>query len=247
MSTGEACESSTSRERSARIALLMSSAERFGPGALMRVAVSGFFIVAVALIAAVAGDAVVEGLSNANLFWHGEYTDRSSLDLLPVSLVAVVIAIATLGLILLSAARCTGLSPRRLMVAAAQLVPRDIVRLAPVIFGTQLAALFAMETTEQIAAFGHAMGGTVWLGGPVAISLLIHAVFAFVCASSLAQALHQVANRVIRAMSGIIARYLRFRRAIPTRRAPFERTLRTASLVVITSSRKRGPPAAAWR
>ncbi len=43
------------------------------------------------------------------------------------------------------------------------------------IIAMQLAALFALESLEQLAAGGRLLGGTAWLGGPVAFSLSVHA------------------------------------------------------------------------
>ena len=49
------------------------------------------------------------------------------------------------------------------------------VPLFSAIFAAQLVVLYAMETSEQIAVAGHALGGTVWLGAPVAVALALHA------------------------------------------------------------------------
>jgi hypothetical protein len=50
-----------------------------------RSSVHGVFVCAVALFAAVLGDAIVEGIPNANILWPDDYTDRSLLDLPRVS------------------------------------------------------------------------------------------------------------------------------------------------------------------
>ena len=108
------------------------------------------FICAVAFLAATLGDALVESISNAQVLWQGHYTDRSSLNLLPMSAVALAAFMTTLALVLAEYLRRTGGSPRELWSSAARvLVPSDIPSpsaLLPAIFALQIPTLFAMET-----------------------------------------------------------------------------------------------------
>src|SRR6202034_1817057 len=123
-----------------------------------------FFTYAAALLAAVLGDAVVEGVSNADILWHGNYTDRSSLDLVPVLLLGITALIIAVCLAFTRAAFMQGWSTRSLIFAIAQLlVPPRILRMLPAILTMQMLALFMMETTEQFVVFGHPLGGTIWL------------------------------------------------------------------------------------
>ena len=201
----------------------------------------GVFVCTVALFAAVLGDAVVEGISNANILWHGEYTDRSSLDLLPVFLLAVAALMLTQGLSLLAQARETGLSTRALIVSTSRaLMPREISRLLPAIFALQILVLFSMETTEQIVVYGHALGGALWLGGPVAMSLLTHALFAVAAAFSISHVVSALGNALTRIVKGIFARFVVRARSVIVL-AP-ERVFCALALIVTTALVERGPP-----
>jgi hypothetical protein len=121
------------------------------------------YICSVAFLAATLGDALVESISNAQVLWQGHYTDRSSLDLLPMSAVALATFMTTLTLVVTEYLRRTDGSPRELWSSAARvLVPSDIPSLLPAIFALQIPTLFAMETVEQIVVYGHPLGETLW-------------------------------------------------------------------------------------
>jgi hypothetical protein len=122
------------------------------------------FCVAVAVIAAAVADPVVEFASNAGWFGPGSFTDRSNLDVFP----ALVVGVGVLALYLIARAGA---------VLAGTALPRRLVSLVPAIFVLQIAALYAMETAEQLIVGGHVLGPTVWLGGPIFASLPIHAAF----------------------------------------------------------------------
>jgi len=206
-----------------------------------RSSIYGVFICAAALFAATLGDAVVEGISNADILWHGSYTDRSSLDLLPMFLLALAALIVTQGLSLLTQARETGLSTRALILSTSRaLMPREVTRLLPAIFALQILVLFSMETAEQIVVYGHAFGGTLWLGGPIAMSLLIHAVFSVAAAFSISSTLSALANALTRMVKCIFARFAA--RAHPTIVLSPERIFCALTLIVTASLVERGPP-----
>lgn len=199
------------------------------------------FVCTVALFAAVLGDLVVESVSNAQILWRGNYTDRSSLDLLPVFLLAVTALVLTNGLLLLAQARESGLSTRSLILSTSRaLRGSEIARLLPAIFAAQLFVLFCMETTEQVVVYGHALGGTLWLGGPVAISLSVHALFGVAAAFGLAKTVSALAEAITRIVTCIVARFVECSRStvlLLRKRIAF-----TLALIVIDSLVERGPP-----
>jgi hypothetical protein len=206
-----------------------------------RSSIVGVFVCAAAMFAAALGDAVVEGISNANVLWHGNYTDRSSLDVLPVLLLAVAALICAQGLSLAAQARQTGLSTRSLILSTSRaLMPREIMPLVPAIFGLQICVLFGMETTEQIVVYGHAFGGVLWLGGPVAMSLLIHAFFGVAAAFLISNALRVLGAMLTRIVKCIFAGFVR--RARATIVLSVERVFCALLLIVTASLVERGPP-----
>jgi len=137
------------------------------------------FCLAVAFIGAAIADPLVEALSNAGVFGPGNYTDHSMVDVIPA--LAIGLTAATVWLLievrkLLGRPVC---KPRWLSRSLRALDAQCIAKMYPVIFAVQLVILFSMETLEQIAVYGHVIGLLIWLGGPIAVSLLAHAL---VCA-----------------------------------------------------------------
>ena len=127
-------------------------------------AIRTWFCLAAALVAASIADPLVEFASNRGVFGRGVWTDHSNQDVLPalcagLLLAAVYVALRTLRLL------------KRRFVA-----PAAAGSLLPYVFALQIALLFVMETLEQQVVTGHALGGTVWLGGPPPASLAAHAV-----------------------------------------------------------------------
>jgi hypothetical protein len=120
------------------------------------------FCIAAALSAATLADPLVEAASNAGWFGAGNYTDHSNADVVP----ALVCSLA-LGLLYVFGRAQLFTAPR-----TPTLKPMGLV---PAIFALQLIVLYCMETLEQVAVTGHALGGVVWLGAPVAIALALHA------------------------------------------------------------------------
>jgi hypothetical protein len=53
-----------------------------------------------------------------------------------------------------------------------------------------------METGEQIVVAGHPLGGTIWLGGPIVVSLALQALFGVVIAMLFSRVLHWLAIRI---------------------------------------------------
>jgi hypothetical protein len=154
-----------------------------------------WFCILVAVVAAALADPLVEFASNAGAFGRCNCTDHSNLDVFPALFVGLVLGIALLSLRI-----------RKLLVAsfgrtpapAAVLAPRPLMRIVPVVFAIQLAVLFAMETTEQFIVRGHGLGGTIWLGAPVPISLAIHATFAIIATFAISRLLCTITQASVR-------------------------------------------------
>ncbi len=150
------------------------------------------FRVAVAVIAAAIADPAVEFASNCGWFGPGHFTDHSSLDVVP----ALSIGIGMLALYLLAKAR---------LLIADRVPPRAIVAMLPSIFAVQILTLYAMETSEQLLAYGHVLGPAVWLGGPWPVSLVIHATVCIAVAYSIARSMRSLAATTLRVIRFIAA------------------------------------------
>jgi len=147
----------------------------------------GLFALTAAAAAATVTDPVVETASNAGCFGPGSFTDHSTADVVPVLAVA---SLAALTYVYLRARPATSVATEASATcSSARAVAQPCLPLLPWIFASQLAVLFAMETCEQIAVTGHPLGGTVWLGAPVAIALTVHAVACVLSAFALARIL----------------------------------------------------------
>jgi hypothetical protein len=153
-----------------------------------RTAIRFWFTLAAAVVAAAIADPIVEGAANAGWFGPGTFTDHSTLDVLP----ALSCGIALLGICLVLRVR------RELLRASSEALRADIARLLPGIYATQLAALYIMETSEQLVVAGHPLGGTIWLGGPIWFSLITHALIGLVAAYGLAHAVCACASTTVR-------------------------------------------------
>ncbi|MGZ3503471.1 MAG: hypothetical protein ACXVAW_02810 [Vulcanimicrobiaceae bacterium] len=147
------------------------------------------FVLADSLIAAAVADFATESASNAGLFGSGAYTDHSTLATVPV--VSAGLAFAFAWMIMLF---------RHIRVCALTLDMKTILRFLPAIFMTQLVALFVMESVEQLVVCGHFLGPAIWLGGPVAISLAVHAAMCVAVTILIAKSLHAFA----RTLAGLI-------------------------------------------
>jgi LCP family protein required for cell wall assembly len=184
------------------------------------------FCLAAALLAAAVADPIVETASNLGLFGHHSYTDHSTLDVIPTLLVAtffagiwVVIRVRRV----LSAARSAAWS-----AAATAVDGRTLWRLLPRIFLMQIAALFVTESAEQLVVYGHLLGGTIWLGGPILFSLAIHAAFCVALSLSLVLMLRACATSLARFVAALLLLLYayephRFGSARIRRRSPFFR------------------------
>ena len=152
------------------------------------------FCFAVALTAAALAGPLMEGLADSGAFGSGTFTDGSNLDMLPALCVGILAAVALAAGLARRLACPQARVPRWLHQAAEAGSPALSQSL--VTFALQIAVLFAMETVEQILVAGHPLGGTIWLGGPVAVSLALHAVFGIVIAMLFSRALRWLAIRI---------------------------------------------------
>jgi hypothetical protein len=185
---------------------------------------------AIAVIAAALADPIVEFASNAGWLGAGSFTDRSNLDIIP----ALLLGVGLLVLFMIRKARA---------VLTGHAIPRRIVWLLPTIFVLQIGTLYAMETLEQIVVWGHPFPAPVWLGGPVAISLAIHALICLTVTYAITRSGHTLAVttlRVLRLVRAIASLAPQCGALVATRR--FESFLCKASLPVPCTIGERAPP-----
>jgi hypothetical protein len=159
------------------------------------------FLLAVALVAAALGDAFVESVSNSGIFGRG-YSDDNRASVLPTLLLGGLVALEVLR------RRCSEMLDVRVAPRTDWLVDfaRRYARGSPasdlaVVLGLQFAALFAMESAEQLAFGGKLPVGFAWLGGPMVFSLLAHALIGAGCSVLLA--------RFVRAILATVATLVR--------------------------------------
>jgi len=155
------------------------------------------FCFAAAVLAAALADPVVEGFSNAGCFGHGAYTDHSNLDVVPTLSVGLTLSLFIVMWVVRRALQRQRYAPDWLRTAAVLIDERSAQRLLPAIFAVQMSVLWLMESLEQIAVAGHPMGGTIWLGGPIAVSLALHLVSCLAITGLLARTLHWSARAIV--------------------------------------------------
>lgn len=184
----------------------------------------------IAVIAAAIADPIVEFASNAGWFGQGRFTDQSNLDVVP----ALLFGVGLLALYMFRKARA---------VLAGRAIPKRITALLPTVFMFQLLTLYVMETVEQIVAWGHPLGAAIWLGGPLAISLAIHAAICvtvtYVVVRS-GRALAATTLRVIRLVGAIASLAVQTVAPLATRR--FDSLSFKALLPVPCTIGERAPP-----
>jgi len=171
---------------------------------------------AVAAISAAIADPLVEWASNAGAFGPGAFTDNSNADVLPAFLAGAVFVAAHLLLRVRRALRAER-SVDLLRVSSEALKGRTW-RLVPLIFALQLAVLFGMETAEQLFVAGRVLGGTLWLGGPVWISLCAQALACVIVTYTSSKFLSAFTRSAVRAVRFVLAMALRPARGV----APLE-------------------------
>ncbi|TAM86979.1 hypothetical protein EPN42_12190 [bacterium] len=133
------------------------------------------FCLAAAMTAAAVVDLIMERLSNTGIFGPGAFTDHSNLDIVPaLGAAAALSLIVVIGLVRRTLAGAS-YAPRWLRITARAAGDATLPRVLPAIYTLQIATLFAMESVEQVIVAGHPLGGSIWLGGPPLLSLLLHA------------------------------------------------------------------------
>jgi len=151
-------------------------------------------------------DVLVEALANRGAFGRASFTDGSNADVVPVVCLGSIFLLRFLYLRVRRALRA-GEGVRLAGSVLHELTPNAVLRCLPAVFVTQIAAVWSMETIEQVVVVGHGFGGTVWLGGPPALSLAVHAVVCVViafAARSVLRALEPRALRLIRALRSVL-------------------------------------------
>ena len=155
------------------------------------------FSFAAAVLAAALIDPIVEGLSNAGCFGPGDFTDHSNANLIPTLAVAALFSVAFIVIGVRSWFSRSHEAPDWLRQCAAMVDARSVCRLLPAIFGTQIGVLFVMETLEQSLVQQRLLGGWIWLGAPIAISLAMHLAGGAAVSFVLARFLHCATARVV--------------------------------------------------
>ena len=157
------------------------------------------FCLVAAVTAAALADPLVEWLSNRGAFGSGRLTDHSNADVMPVLAAALVFATLFIVGVVRRAVRRPGSGPTPAWIrdSRAAVSVRTALRLFPATFAVQIGTVFGAETLEQLAVAGHTLGGTVWLGGPVLVSLGLHAAIGILVVTLLARLLDWVAQSII--------------------------------------------------
>lgn len=149
------------------------------------------FCIALAVISAGLADPLVEFGSNAGWFGAGNFTDRSSIDVVPAILAGIVLL--TLYFV------------RKARAVVAERSGSALGAVLPTIFALQMLALYVMETSEQLLVWHHPLGPTIWLGGPAPVSVAIHATICTIVAVLLARSKRQIARTTLRVIAIVTA------------------------------------------
>jgi len=155
------------------------------------------FLIAVALLAAAIGDPLVETISNTGILGPG-YADNVHSSVVPTLIAALVLALLLIGAQCRRLVQWQGEARERPIDVARRFLARSSMHDIPFVFAIQLAALFVMESSEQIFCEGGLLGGSAWLGGPVWFSLLAHAVAAAACTVLIARGMRAIVRRCAR-------------------------------------------------
>jgi hypothetical protein len=166
------------------------------------------FLVTVAIVAAAIADPIVETIANTHVF-GGKYRDDNHLGIVPTLLAGSVLFGVTVAIRFFESWRRgrTGASERDWLADAARDAcsrrPTDDL---PWILVLQVAALFAIESCEQLAGGGRLLGGIAWLGGPPVFALATHALLGVACTFGLAAFM----RGVVRTLASLVHAALAF-------------------------------------
>ena len=199
------------------------------------------FVGMVAVLAAALADPLMEFASNAGWFGAGHFTDGSNLDVLPALGVALIAAGIVGGLQV--AKLVTGRSTDWLRASDTALRGQRLAHVLPIAFGLQLGVLYVMESAEQIVVRGHALGGTIWLGGPAPVSLLVHAAACLFIATAALRLLRMFTYAAGRIIARIVASMSRPVQPLANRaRGRREGAACGSRIRALAHLRKRAPP-----
>lgn len=211
---------------------------------MLRSPIRVLYCLAVAVLGAALGDASIERASTAGWFGAGRYTDGSTADLLPALLIGLVVVAFNIAF-RTYASLGRGRSSRSLLQASEEAFSCGTTRLLPLAFAFQIAVLFVMETIEQFVVCHHGLGGTVWLGGPIAVSLCTHLAICAGVLGTLAATIRTLAASAVRIICIVAAPI----RSLPRSDAPVvvctgdESRVAYRSVFAYSSVGQRGPPA----
>jgi hypothetical protein len=164
----------------------------------MKLAIKIWFCLAVAMIAASLADPLVEFASNSGWFGPGAFTDNSNWNVVPALLVGLLFVALHFYLRVRSHFAEAQKAELNWLKLASDALGARIRYLIPVIFAVQVLALYVIETSEQLVTYGHPLGGSIWLGGPIAASLTTHAVVCCVIALAVSWLVRALAAATIR-------------------------------------------------
>jgi hypothetical protein len=169
----------------------------------------------VAIVAAAFADPVVESISNTGLV-GGSYDDNNHVSIIPTVVLAALLVLLIAGVRCVDLSRRAGSSPRPTWLAelarnySVSATPRDL----PVVVGFQLAALYIMESSEQVLrGGGFAVWDPTWLGGPIWFSLGVHTLFGAISLSVLTSLIRSL----VRTFAAVLDTALRYRWLAPRR------------------------------
>lgn len=158
------------------------------------------FCLAAGVAAAAVIDPIVERMSNAGVFGPGSFTDRSNLDVIPAISIAGALSLLFVCLSAWRLLSRKSYPPQWVRASSRAVNGHSALAFVAPVFITQIAVLFVMETLEQIVVAGHPMGGFIWLGGPIAVSLLLHTAGCLASTWLLWRALHWSAGTLAQAV-----------------------------------------------
>jgi hypothetical protein len=191
------------------------------------------FAVAVAAVSAALGDIVVESLSNHGFFGPGHFTDGSTVDVAPAAIVGLLFFGAFLW-------RRVRAAMRKISAAIST---RAVARMLPAIFAAHMLLLFVMETLEQRLVLGRFLGGTIWLGAPIATSIALHVLICVLVAFLGLAAVRFLEPRAVRLIRTLLESAA-FPLSAPVVGVRSARPERLSRWTLLHEVAKRGPPAA---
>ena len=170
------------------------------------------FCIAVAVTAAAVIDPIVEAMSNSGVFGHGNFTDHSNVDVVWALAVGCSLAVTVVGFAAWRLLTNRVYAPLWLRESAQELTAPSLLSIIPVVFALQIITLFVMETLEQIIVWGHVLGPTIWLGGPIFASLLFHLAGSIVATWLLSRVLSASARTIAGVVRFVLRAFIAFSR-----------------------------------